>query len=535
MSFADLVLQNGPVITMDGNERVIDAVAVKDGIIIAAGSKSHVKRLIGPMTEVVDLDGRAVTPGLVNAHDHLLEHGISSHFVVNIRHPVAKSIKEMLEIIGERIKQVKPGKWVKAQNWDEALLEENRYPTRYDLDTVSPDNPVWTRRVFHMCCVNSKALEIAGITKDTPDPPVGWIQKDENGEPTGILRGTAQRLVTDCIPEHDGAEIEDAIKQGCIDFNEVGFTTVVEPGLMEDWINAYNRVYAKNELTVRMLIQVGFLMTKDQTKWAVDNYSVGGDDRLRIIGLKMAIDGGVGPRSAMFYKPYQDRGPEELGVQSTDAEELKEMILMGHKAGFQVGVHAIGDRAIDVTLDAYEHAIKTHYRPDHRHQLIHGFFPTDEANKRIVDLDMVINTQTPFLYLLGDSFIEARGLEACKRCMPIKTWQSMGIPVSTSHDATVTLPLPHIGIYGSVARKTLKGQSMGDEEAISVYDALKLYTTDAAKQCFMEDMIGSIEIGKFADFAVWNFNPMEVETEKLLDWRCQMTFLHGERIYEAEA
>ncbi len=534
MSFADLVLQNGPIITMDG-ERVVDAVAVKDGIIIAAGSKPEVTRLIGPMTEVVELDGRAVTPGLVNAHDHMLEHGISSHFVVNIRHPVAKSIEEMLEIIGERVKHVKPGKWVKAQNWDEALLEENRYPTRWDLDRVSPDDPVWARRVFQMCTVNSKALEIAGITKDTPDPEAGWIQRDENGEPTGVLRGTAQKLATDFIPEYDGGEIEEAIIQGCIDINEVGFTTVVEPGLMEDWINAYNRVYDKDKLTVRMLIQVGFLMNTEQVRWAIENYSVGGDDMLRIIGLKMAMDGGVGPRSAMFYEPYQDRGPDDLGVQLTDEEELKEMILMGHRAGFQVGVHAIGDRGVDLTLDAYEYAIKNYYRPGHQHQLIHGFFPSDEANKRIAELDMVINTQTPFLYLLGDSFIEARGLEACRKCMPIKTWQSMGIPVSTSHDATVTLPLPHIGIYGPVARRTLKGQSMGDEEAITVYDALKLYTTDAAKQCFMEDKIGSIEVGKYADLAVWNFNPFEVETEKLLGWRCQMTFLHGEKVYEAHS
>lgn len=532
MSFADLVLQNGPIITMNG-ERIVNAVAVKDGIIIAAGSKPEVKRLIGPMTEVVDLEGRAVTPGLVNAHDHMLEHGISSHFVVNIRHPVAKSIEEMVEIIGERVKKVKPGKWVKAQNWDEALLEENRYPTRWDLDKVSPDNPVWARRVFQMCCVNSRALEIAGITKDTPDPEAGWIQKDENGEPTGILRGTAQRLVTDKIPEYDEDEIEDAIVQGCDDYNEVGFTTVMEAGLLEDWINAYNRVYSKEKLTVRMFIQVGFLMTTEEVQWAIDNYSVGGDDNLRIIGLKMAMDGGVGPRSAMFYEPYQDRAPEELGVQLTDEEMLKDMILMGHKAGFQVGVHAIGDRGVDLTLDAYEYAIKNHERPGHRHQLIHAFFPRDEANKRVAELDMVINTQTPFIYLLGDSFIEARGLEAVKKCMPVKTWHSLGIPISTSNDATVSWPLPNIAIYGPVARKTLKGQSMGDEEAISVYDALKLYTTDAAKQVFMEDKIGSIEVGKYADLAVWNFNPLEVPTEKLLDWRCQMTFLQGEKVYDS--
>ncbi|MCJ7732317.1 amidohydrolase family protein, partial [Candidatus Bathyarchaeota archaeon] len=199
MSFADLVIQNGPIITMDPNRGIVDAVAVLDGKIITAGSKPEVKRLIGPMTEFVDLDGRACTPGLVNTHDHFLEHGISSAFIVDIRYPKAKSIKEIATMVEERVKESPKDQWVLAHVWDESLLDEKRYPTRHDLDPVSLDNPVYVKRVFQMGVANSRALELAGINRDTPDPEFGVIDRDELGEPTGLLRGRATLLVTDVI------------------------------------------------------------------------------------------------------------------------------------------------------------------------------------------------------------------------------------------------------------------------------------------------------------------------------------------------
>jgi len=531
MSFADLVLQGGPILTMvDG--RIADAVAVKDGLIIAVGSKPEVIRLIGPSTVLVELDGRSVTPGLINSHDHMLEHGISMEHIVDIRYPKAKSIAEIVDIIGKRVQKLGPGVWIRAQNWDEAVLEELRYPTKHDLDPVSPENPVWTRRVFQMCTINSRALELAGITRDTPDPEHGYIQKDENGEPTGVLQGTAMGLLTRCIPEWTGEELEAAVVRGCNDFNEVGFTTVIEPGLMEDWINVYRRVYRGDKLTIRTYIQVGFLQTREKVKWALNNYSVGGDDMLRIIGLKMALDGGVGPRTALFYEPYLDR-PNVTGDQLIKTEELMEMVEMGHRAGFQIGIHAIGDKAVDLTLDAYDAAQKAYSRLDPRHQLIHADFPSDEANRRLSKLGVVVNTQTAFLYFLGDSYLEAKTAELCETCMPIKTWQSNGVAVGTSHDATVSLPLPNIGMYGAVARKTIQGKVLGTKEAVTAYNALKMYTCDAAIHCFMEDKLGTVEVGKIADLAVWNFSPIEVDAEKLKDWKCQMTFLQGTKIYDA--
>ncbi len=531
MSYADLVLQNGPVLTMNEDRRKADAVAVKDGRIIAVGSKPEVTRLIGPMTTVIDLNGRCLTPGLVNTHDHFLEHGISSAFIVDIRYPKAKSIKEIVKALEKRIKDAPKGQWVLAHVWDETLLDEKRFPTKYDLDAVSPDNPVYIKRVFQMGVANSKALEIAGITKDTPDPEYGIIEKDENSETTGLLRGRASRLVTDHI-EWSLEEKLTAIKQACIDYHSVGFTTVIEPGLMADNIEAFRESHRRGDLTTRIQMQVGFLMSLTETEWAVENYSVSGDDMLRITGLKMAVDGGVGPRTALFYQGYLDR-PDVFGNQMVSQEELNKMVELGHKNGFQVAIHAIGDKAIDVSMDAYEYAQTTSPRPDPRHQIVHCYFPTEKALQQIVNLGVMVNTQTPFFYFLGESFLEALGPERCEDCMPVKTFVEKGVPVGISHDATVTQPLPNIGIYASVARKTLRGNSLGTKESVDAETALGFYTLSAAKHCFMEDRIGSIEVGKYGDLAVWNFNPLDVETEKLKDWECLMTFVDGKKVYEA--
>jgi len=530
MSFADLVLQNGPILTMDKDRRKADAVAVKDGRIIVVGSKPEVTRLIGPLTEVIELDGRCVTPGLVNSHDHFLEHGISSAFIVDVRYPKAESIKEIAEMVKERVDTSPRGQWVLAHVWDETLLDEKRFPTRYDLDPVSPDNPVYIKRVFQMGVANSKALELAGITKDTPNPEYGVIEKDENGTPTGLLRGRASRLVTDKIVWSLEDKIR-AIRQACDDYHSVGFTSVIEPGLMAENIEAFYESHRRGVLDTRIQMQIGFLMSLDETRWAVENYSIGGDDMLRITGLKMAVDGGVGPRTALFYDGYLDK-PDVHGNQMVPQEELNAMVELGHRNGFQVAIHAIGDKAIDISMDAYEYAQKTSPRPDPRHQIVHCYFPTEKALQQIIDLGVVVNTQTPFFYFLGESFLEALGPERCEDCMPVKTLDEKGIPVGISHDATVTQPLPNIGIYASVVRKTLRGNSLGTKESVNAETALGFYTLSAAKHCFMEDRIGSIEVGKYGDLAVWNFNPLDVATERLIDWECLMTFVDGKKVYE---
>ena len=481
---------------------VAEALAIRGGRILATGPEKALREFVGSSTRVVDLDGRAVTPGLVNSHDHFLEHGWASAFVVDIRYPRARSIREITALVSEKARVVGRGRWIFANVWDESLLEERRLPTRWDIDPVSPDNPVWLKRVFEMGVANSRALEAAGITRDTPDPPKGRIDRDGEGEPTGVLRGRAMDLMAAAFPPQSRDEMEEALRQACRDYLKQGFTTVIEPGILAPQVEAYRSLHAKGGLSVRILIQIGFLHDEAEVRWALDNYRPGeGDDRLSVIGLKFAEDGGVGPRTALMYAHFKGM-PGNRGVQLIDGELLKRMTLMAHRAGFQVAIHAIGDRAIDVALDAYEYAQAEEPREDARHQIVHCYFPSEEALRRIVDLGVMVNTQTPFIYWLGESFLEALGGERCSRCMPVRTMLERGIPVGISHDATVTPPLSAIGLYSSVARRTIRGNSIGAGEAITPYQALRLYTDLAARHCLMEDRIGTIEPGKYADLAV---------------------------------
>ena len=337
-------------------------------------------------------------------------------------------------------------------------------------------------------------------------------------------------MVVDAIPARTQEEMERGLARACRDFNAQGMTAVIEPGILTPPLEAYRSFHGKGGLTVRSFVQYGFLHNSNDVREALEEIKPGGDDYLNIIGLKYAVDGGVGPRTAVMYEPFEDQ-PDNTGTQLIEDEVLKEMTLMGHKAGFQIAVHAIGDKAIDITMDAYEHAQRTSPRDDPRHQIVHCYFPGEEALRKMEELGVVVNTQAPFLYWLGDSFVESVGPERANRCIPLKTMLERGIVVANSHDATVTPPLPRYGLHASVARKTYKGDSMGKADGVTPLDALWTYTTLAARHAFMEDKIGSLEPGKYADLVVWNLNPAEATAEELLSLEAELTLVEGVAVY----
>jgi len=533
MAHADLLIRNGTVITLDPDNSVVESIAVKDGKVMATGSEEELSHLTGSRTEVMDMGGGTATPGLISTHDHFLQHGVSAQHILDVRYPKARSCRDIAQMIADRASETEEGKWIIATGWDETLLSERRFPNRWDIDHASPDNPVWLRRVFEMGVANSLALEAANITKDTPDPHFGSIDRSDEGEPTGLLRGMARNLVTRAIPPWTRDEMEAGLRRACNDFLAQGITTVVEPGILTPQLEAYRSLHAKGGLTVRVYALYGFLRNIAEVKKAVEEIEMGGDDVFRLIGLKMQEDGGIGPRTALLYEPYMSQ-PENRGMQLIPAEELEEMALLGHRAGFQVAIHAIGDRAIDVALDAFQHAQATSPRPDPRHQIVHCYFPSNDALRRLKELDVMVNTQAPFIYWLGDSFLTSLGEARCDACIPLRTMLQQGLTVANSHDTTVTPPHPQYGLYASVARKTIQGNTMGDHESITPLQALRTYTTLAARHVFMENKIGSLEPGKHADIAIWDHNPLEVPTEDLKDLQIQQTYVEGALRHQRE-
>jgi predicted amidohydrolase YtcJ len=530
MESADLIFRNGKVITLDTKNNVAEALAIKDGRILATGTDEEIAEYAGERTEVKDLEGLTLTPGLISTHDHFLQYGLSAEFIIDIRYPKIRSCEGIASAIGERVRGAEAGKWILATGWDETLLDEKRFPNRWDLDTVSPGNPVWIRRVFQMGVANSKALEAAGITKETPDPLHGRIDRDDQGTPTGLLRGRAVDLVVDAIPAWTGEEMAQGLARACRDFNSRGITSVIEPGILINPLKAYRDFHKKGLLSVRSFIQYGFLRDEGDVEKALVQVEPGGDDLLRVIGLKFALDGGVGPRTALMYEPFLDQ-PDNTGTQLIPTEVLRRMTLRGHEAGFQIAIHAIGDKAIDITLDAYEHAQRSSPRNDPRHQIVHCYFPGEEALRKIVDLGVAVNTQAPFLYWLGDSFIESVGQERAARCIPLKTMMERGINVANSHDTTVTPPIPTIGLYSSVTRTTIRGDSMGEDESVTPLQAFQTYTTLASWHASMEEKIGSIEAGKYADLVIWDGDPLEVCVEGQREIEVETTLLAGRVVY----
>ncbi|UCH02351.1 MAG: amidohydrolase [Candidatus Bathyarchaeota archaeon] len=540
---ADLVFMNGKVITVDSKDSTSEAIAVYSGRIIKVGSNREVEKCIGQETRVIDLGDKAVTPGMIDVHCHFADSGTSKVYVVDLRYPNVESISEVLKIVEAQVSKAPRGMWIKGRGWDEALFQERRYITRWDLDSISPENPVILHHTSgHYISVNTYVLQLAGVTKDTPQPAGGTIDKDpESREPTGVFKeAPAMNLVLKKVPEWTVLELETGIKKAQELFLSEGITAIKDPGVTNATLHAYNNLQNCGELAMRvyMLYPVN---TVHQTERAVKHLARGGNDFLKLGGLKMFLDGSGMARTAWMYEDwnqhYIHRDVNNRGYPVIPLKDFRMMVKIAHKAGFQIGVHAIGDKAIDETLTAYEAALKEVPKTNSRHSIIHANVPTDEALERITKLkdNIVIETQTPFLYFIGDNYAGNFGPQRAKRMIPMKTYMKQGITVGNSSDWSVCPFPPRIGIWSAIVRKTWKGlygfHPFGIEEGLSVQEALRTYTILAAKCIFMEELIGSIEEKKYADLVVWSRDLYTTPIDKLKDLTVEMTIVGGKIVY----
>jgi len=550
---ADVILVNGRILTVDANDRVAQAVAVSGNRIIAVGSTAEVERTAGPNTRRVDLKGRAVTPGLLDAHAHFSGGGGDRLFVVDLSYPNVKSIADVAAAIRAKVASSPKGAWIQGRGWDEGKLTERRLISAKDLDAVAPDNPVFlTQTTGHYGVANSAALRLAGVNKDTRDAAGGTIDRGPDGTPTGVLKEGAMGLVRRLIPPRSAAETEAGIRDFVKAFNAEGMTGLKDPGISSQTWDLYKKVARDSALNVRVFALWTGGRSVDAAKRVIAEraamtrpYENTGDDRVIAGGVKLYIDGSGGARTAWLYddwsKDYRGTDPGNRGYPTSNADTIRMLIRMYHDAGMHVSVHSIGDRAIDWVVDTYDQAMRENPKKGLRHGIIHANIPTNHAIDVMAKLQRDFDAGYPepsatFAWWLGDTYAGNFGVARSLRLNPFKTFRSKGMIWANGSDYNVT-PFPaRYAIWAAIARQPLLavygGDPFGRAESVGVHDALRAVTIWAARQMFLEKKVGSIEVGKYADLAVWDRDFYSVPTEQIKDAKCLMTIFNGKVVFE---
>ncbi|MGC1905494.1 MAG: amidohydrolase [Candidatus Acidiferrum sp.] len=551
---ADLILINGTLLTVDAHDSIAEAVAIGiGGRITAVGSNVDIRARAGANTRIIDLHGRTATPGLIDSHGHYADGGLNELYTVNLSD--ATSIGEIVRRVSERAKTVKPGEWIQGTGWDESKLAELRYVYASDLDKATPKNPVWLLHTTgHYGAANSFALKLAHIVRGMRNPKAGTIDRDAQGKPTGVLKESAMETVVKLIPPATPEQEHAALLHIIDALHAEGMTAIKEGDIQPHTWDAYKRVLDENKLKVRVftLWDVGTTMDSGRATLArikalpLPPRSLG-DGVLLSGGGKLYMDGSGGGRTAWLYDDWHKKSTEidtgNKGFPAIDVETYRQLVRMYHQAGIHVGTHAVGDRAIDQAVDTYAEVLKE--TPTHglRHSIIHSNIPTDHALDTMATLQKQYDAgypelQAPFLWWIGDTYAGTFGPARAARLIPLKTMVTRGIVFGGGSDYFVTPFAARYGIWASVARETLKGvygaHPFGTAEAVDVHIALRSYTEWAAHQLFLDGTVGSIELGKDADIAVWDQDMYTVPTSDLKNIKCEMTLFKGEIVFQAD-
>ncbi|MCI9466752.1 MAG: amidohydrolase [Ruminiclostridium sp.] len=532
MQKADTIFTGGTILTMDPSYPRAQAVAVRGEHIIAVGERAEVEALAGPGTKLVHIDGKTMIPGFHDAHSHLLQYGLELA-TVDLTPEVCPSIQVMKRLIAQRAAQVKPGEWVRGWGWDESRMEEGRMPTADDLSQAAPNNPVMiTRTCYHMVVANRMALELGGVTNNTPNPQGGCIVRDAQGVATGLLQDDAQNFVKAVIPPPEKAELKTALALASKVYNSCGITSTCDGSTLLE-IRGEIPAWCESSQDGTLLVRTTALMSpniSDQIR-AMGMTSNFGNDMFRFGCVKFFMDGSLGGMTACMTKPYLIP-PYGKGLVYMEQEELNEKIKSAHDTGYQISVHGIGDHTLDMILTAFEQAQAANPRRNHRHRIEHASMSYPPLLKRMKKLELDINMNPAFLYFLGKAHVAAIADEVAHE-FPLRSCFEMGIPVSIGSDCPVEHCHPKYGIYAATSRRTIAGQDCGRKECITMAQALYAFTMAGAHHSFEEHKKGSIIPGKLADFAVLDRNPLETQPEEILDMKVLMTVLGGQVVYEA--
>lgn len=525
---ADLVLVGGSVWTGAPGAASATAVAIRGNRIVQTGTDDEIRALAGPDARVIELDGAFVMPGFADGHTHFIGGGFQLGSV-DLRD--AATPEEFARRIGEFAASQPAGRWITGGDWDHELWG-GELPQRAWIDSLTRDHPVAVQRLDgHMMLANSLALERAGITRETQDPPGGSIVRDAQGNPTGVLKDAAMDLVFAAQPDPSEAELDEAFERAQQHALERGVTMIHDMGSFNA-LETYRRAKERGALRMRIYSLVPIAQWQQLADYVQREGR--GDELLRWGGLKGFVDGSLGSTTAWFYEPYNDE-PGTSGLMVTDTAELRAQILRADSAGLHVVVHAIGDRANDWLLDAFEQAASRNGERDRRFRIEHAQHLSSGAIERFRALGVLPSMQ-PYHAIDDGRWAEKRiGPERIQRTYAFRSLLDAGAGLHFGSDWTVAPIDPLLGVYAAVTRRTTDGANPDGwvpAQKISVEEALRAYTAGNAYAAFMEDALGTLEPGRIADLVVLSHNLLEIDPTSIPDVQVLYTIVDGKVVHE---
>lgn len=534
---ADLVLRGGKVFLGLG-AGFTESVAIWGGRVIAHGSDSELESLIGIDTRVIELNGRLAAPGLNDAHQHLMSVGLG---LSEIDCKKDTRLQDMLQKVKEKAATAKPGEWIFGRGYDHFELDMKRHPFREELDQVAPNNPVYLKRTCgHMGVANSVALTAAGIDEGTAQPDGGHIES-QNGKLTGLLQERAQEMITKVLSDHTIDALAEGVRAGQQHNLALGFTSVTDPGVglrqgYDEWL-AYQQLRRQGGFGLRMHL----MPLAGASGWPDRAMDLGlmtgdGDEWLRVGPMKLFTDGSAGGKTAAMFNPYIGE-PENLGIMIYEDQQLFDYVKDYHDRGYQVATHAIGDRAIEQILTAYELAIgnDVETQSNRRHRIEHcGFLNADQL-ARMQRIGVLPAPQSIFMYEFGDLYLDVLGEEVSAKAYPFRSFLDAGLYPSASSDAPVSSTNPFQNLYSMITRKTKRGTLIGGNEALTLEEALHCYSYCGAYGSFEEGIKGTLKQGQLGDITVFDRDLFAIEPEEILEASADLAIVGGEIMFDRQA